>query len=86
MHVSFHLLTGSNTLREVFVVSNINDQYTGELLGAQLGNEHTNLFGPLAVDVARRAVLYFDEDTCIQRCPYGDSQQCEVSICPYSQL
>ena len=71
--------TGSNPLREVFLVTrNNDDQGFGRLVGS-LNADQSELLGPIALDVKKRRVFHYDEMKCIRNCSYN-LHHCQVLI------
>ena len=74
------LILGSAPVREVFLVMRSDDDVAmGQLINGRTSIEHNNLLGPVAVDSAERALLYFDKRKCIQRCSLDQPSLCKVN-------
>ena len=72
-------ILGPDPKREVYLVTMHDGEAMGQLVGTA-SLEHRGLHGPVAVDVAKRTVLFFDENNCIQRCPLDQAASCRVSL------
>lgn len=69
--------TGSNSLREVFLVTQHGDgQGFGRLVGS-LNADQNELLGPIALDVNKRRVFHYNEMKCIKNCSYN-LRHCQV--------